>query len=122
MYLFSNTAKSVCESQHYAPDKTNLAAGVFSGLVNIGMTVWKDGIILRALPPKSEADRLLAMKPVPLFSRSLFAVRDMVTCIAAFTIAPVVGAYLAASPRFQQSGVLCSPQTVVRLSPADFRS
>lgn len=103
-YLFSNTAKSTFESQHYTPEKTNLAAGVFSGIVNILMTVWKDGIILKALPPKSEADRLLALKPVPLFSRSLFAVRDMITCIAAFTIAPVVGAYLAASPAYKQSG------------------
>lgn len=94
-YAFSNSAKSMLESRGYRPEQVNLGAGIASGLVNIALTVWKDGIILKVLPPKDPNDLKLAKLPVPIFSRSLFAVRDMLTCIAAFTIAPEVANYLA---------------------------
>lgn len=98
-YLTSNSTKSYFESRGWEP---NLAAGIASGLVNIAATVWKDGVILKVLPSKKAEDIAKAKLPVPYFSRFLFAVRDMATCVAAFTIAPVVATYLAANYRREQ--------------------
>eukprot|EP00331_Platyophrya_macrostoma_P001935 CAMPEP_0176423928 /NCGR_PEP_ID=MMETSP0127-20121128/10559_1 /TAXON_ID=938130 /ORGANISM="Platyophrya macrostoma, Strain WH" /LENGTH=281 /DNA_ID=CAMNT_0017804939 /DNA_START=3 /DNA_END=848 /DNA_ORIENTATION=- len=102
-YLFSNTTKSLCESSgKFTYDQTNLMAGICSGFINIALTVWKDGIILKVLPPKNAEDLKIAKAPVPLFSRAMFATRDMLTCIAAFTIAPKVADWLSGRYRPDQ--------------------
>ena len=111
-YLVSNTTKSLLEPLGYSTNQCNLGAGITSGIVNIGLTVWKDSSILRLLPPKNEADRALAKLPVPTFSRLMFATRDMLTCIAAFTIAPMVSDYL--RERYRQD------QLPLRLSANDW--
>lgn len=92
-YIGSNLTKSYCES-HGMEKEANLAAGVVSGVANTIFTIWKDSIILRALPPVGVKDLSSASKPVPFMTRALFCGRDTLTCIAAFTLAPMIGAWI----------------------------
>lgn len=92
-YIGSNLTKSYCES-HGMEKEANLAAGVVSGVANTVFTIWKDSIILRALPPVNAKDLTSASKPVPFMTRALFCGRDTLTCIAAFTLAPAIGAWI----------------------------
>ncbi|ORC84128.1 uncharacterized protein TM35_000491340 [Trypanosoma theileri] len=93
-YIGSNMTKSYCETKGYSPEYCNLAAGIMSGVLNTITTVWKDGIILKSLPPANAETAAAARKPVPWLTRGLFCGRDTLTCIAAFTIAPMVATWL----------------------------
>ncbi|KAH9597446.1 hypothetical protein LSM04_006615 [Trypanosoma melophagium] len=93
-YIGSNTTKSYCEAKGYSQEYCNLAAGIMSGVLNTITTVWKDGIILKNLPPANAETAAAAMKPVPWLTRGLFCARDTLTCVAAFTIAPMVATWL----------------------------
>ncbi|KEG09517.1 hypothetical protein DQ04_05091030 [Trypanosoma grayi] len=93
-YIGSNMTKSYCQANGYSDASGNFAAGIASGVMNTITTVWKDSIILRSLPPVSAETRAAALKPVPWMTRGLFCARDTLTCVAAFTIAPMVGAWL----------------------------
>lgn len=92
-YIGSNLSKSYCES-HGMVDKANLAAGISSGVINTVLTIWKDSIILRALPPVNPKDLSNAVKPVPWMTRGLFCGRDTLTCVGAFTFAPMLASWL----------------------------
>lgn len=92
-YVGSNVSKSYCES-HGMAERANLTAGVVSGVINTVLTVWKDSIILKALPPVNPNDLSSAKKPVPWITRGLFCGRDTLTCIGAFTIAPMLASWL----------------------------
>jgi hypothetical protein len=92
-YICSNLSKSYCES-HGMEKEANLAAGISSGVANTIFTIWKDSLILRALPPVGVKDLSNATKPVPFLTRALFCGRDTLTCVAAFTIAPMIGAWI----------------------------
>ncbi|KAL7702282.1 hypothetical protein NQL31_000825 [Lotmaria passim] len=92
-YISSNLSKSYCES-HGMEAEANLAAGVASGVANTVFTIWKDSLILRVLPPASAKDLSNATKPVPFITRALFCGRDTLTCVAAFTLAPMIGAWI----------------------------
>ncbi|CBZ30696.1 conserved hypothetical protein [Leishmania mexicana MHOM/GT/2001/U1103] len=92
-YMGSNLAKSYCESHGMEKD-ANLAAGIVSGVMNTVFTIWKDSIILRALPPANPKDLSSAKKPVPFLTRALFCGRDTLTCVAAFTFVPIVASWI----------------------------
>lgn len=92
-YIGSNLSKSYCES-HGMPAEANWAAGIVSGVINTFLTIWKDSIILRALPPVNPNDLSSAKKPVPWMTRALFCGRDTLTCVAAFTLAPMIAVWL----------------------------
>lgn len=92
-YVGSNLSKSYCES-HGMVDKANLSAGIASGVINTVLTIWKDSIILRALPPVNPKDLSNAVKPVPWMTRALFCGRDTLTCVGAFTFAPMLASWL----------------------------
>ncbi|ESL12220.1 hypothetical protein TRSC58_00016 [Trypanosoma rangeli SC58] len=96
-YIGSNTMKSYCEARGYATEVGNLATGITSGVVNTITTVWKDGVILRSLPPANAELVAAAKNPVPWLTRGLFCTRDILTCVGAFTIAPMVATWLARS-------------------------
>ncbi|KAK7196867.1 hypothetical protein NESM_000627900 [Novymonas esmeraldas] len=100
-YMGSNLAKSYCES-HGMEKEANLAAGVVSGVVNTVFTIWKDSIILRALPPASAKELSNAKKPVPMLTRALFCGRDTLTCVAAFTFVPVVASWISGYAYYQK--------------------
>lgn len=93
-YSSSNLTKSYFES-HGMESKANLAAGVSSGVVNTLLSIWKDGIILKSLPPKNPQDIINARKKIPWLTRGLFATRDILTCVGAFTLAPMLANYIA---------------------------
>ncbi|EAN89167.1 hypothetical protein C3747_61g217 [Trypanosoma cruzi] len=93
-YIGSNTMKSYCEAKGCTPESANFAAGIMSGVANTITTVWKDGIILRSLPPVNAEMLANSKKPVPWLTRGLFCTRDTLTCLAAFTIAPMVANWL----------------------------
>ncbi|EPY35737.1 hypothetical protein STCU_00937 [Strigomonas culicis] len=92
-YIGSNCTKSYLESQQYSAAEFNFAAGIVSGVINTVLTIWKDSVILRALPPVGEG-ALTANKKVPFFTRALFCGRDTLTCLAAFTIAPMLAGWM----------------------------
>lgn len=92
-YMGSNMAKSYLESTD-RENIANLTAGILSGAINTVLTIWKDSVILRALPPVNANDLASAKKPVPNLTRFLFGCRDVLTCVAAFTIAPALAVYL----------------------------
>ncbi|RNF25702.1 uncharacterized protein Tco025E_02139 [Trypanosoma conorhini] len=94
-YIGSNTMKSYCEAKGYATETGNLATGITSGFFNTALTIWKDGVILRSLPPINANMVAAAAKPVPWLTRGLFGTRDILTCVGAFTIAPMVANWLA---------------------------
>lgn len=92
-YTGSNLSKSYCES-HGMASSANLAAGVASGVINTLLSIWKDGVILQALPPANPNDIASAVKPVPWLTRGLFAGRDILTCVGAFTLAPMLANWI----------------------------
>ncbi|KPI82803.1 hypothetical protein ABL78_8184 [Leptomonas seymouri] len=92
-YISSNLTKSYFES-HGMEKEANLAAGVSSGIANTVFSIWKDSLILRALPPVGTTGLSNAKKPVPFITRALFCGRDTLTCIAAFTLAPMIGTWI----------------------------
>ncbi|KAG5492558.1 hypothetical protein JKF63_01136 [Porcisia hertigi] len=100
-YVGSNLAKSYCES-HGMEKNANLAAGIVSGVVNTVFTIWKDSIILRALPPANAKDLSSAKKPVPFLTRALFCGRDTLTCVAAFTFVPYVASWISGYAYYQK--------------------
>ncbi|KAG5466724.1 hypothetical protein LSCM1_00900 [Leishmania martiniquensis] len=100
-YIASNLAKSYCEA-HGREKDANLAAGIASGFTNTVFTIWKDSLILRALPPANPRDLSNAMKPVPLLTRALFCGRDTLTCIAAFTFVPTVASWISGYAYYQK--------------------
>lgn len=101
-YIGSNLSKSYCES-HGMLDKANLAAGISSGVINTVLTIWKDSIILRALPPVNPKDLSNAVKPVPWMTRALFCGRDTLTCVGAFTFAPMLASWLGSYTYYKKS-------------------
>lgn len=101
-YVGSNLSKSYCES-HGMADKANLTAGVVSGIINTVLTIWKDSIILRALPPANPGDISNAKKPVPWITRGLFCGRDTLTCIGAFTLAPMLAIWISKHAHYYKS-------------------
>ncbi|KPA86058.1 putative mitochondrial hypothetical protein [Leptomonas pyrrhocoris] len=92
-YISSNLTKSYFES-HGMEKEANLAAGISSGVANTVFSIWKDSLILRALPPVGAKDLSNATRPVPFLTRALFCGRDTLTCVGAFTLAPMVGAWI----------------------------
>jgi hypothetical protein len=101
-YFFANLTRSYCDSLGLSKDAVNFSTSVASAVVNIGLTVWKDGVILKVFPPKDPREMAIAKAPVPLFSKFLFASRDFATVLAAFTVAPLVAEYLAKRYRPEQ--------------------
>ncbi|KAG5466175.1 hypothetical protein GH5_00915 [Leishmania sp. Ghana 2012 LV757] len=100
-YMGSNVAKSYCESHGMEKD-ANLAAGIASGVMNTVFTIWKDSVILRALPPANPNDLSNAKKPVPFMTRALFCGRDTLTCVAAFTFVPTVASWISGYAYYQK--------------------
>ncbi|CCW65850.1 unnamed protein product [Phytomonas sp. EM1] len=92
-YIGSNLSKSYCES-HGMANEANLAAGIVSGVVNTLLTIWKDSVILRQLPPKNTTGSSVNAKRIPHLTRGLFCARDVLTCVAAFTLAPMLADWL----------------------------
>ncbi|EPY42739.1 hypothetical protein AGDE_01184 [Angomonas deanei] len=92
-YMGSNLTKSYLESDGRSVAQVNFAAGLVSGFINTGLTIWKDSVILRALPPVG-SNAASSNKKVPFLTRSLFCGRDVITCLAAFTIAPMMATWL----------------------------
>lgn len=92
-YIGSNLSKSYCES-HGMTAQANLTAGIVSGVINTVLTIWKDSVILRQLPPVNAADLTNAIRPVPWITRGLFCARDTLTCVGAFTLAPMLATWL----------------------------
>ncbi|CCW72324.1 unnamed protein product [Phytomonas sp. Hart1] len=92
-YIGSNLAKSYCEP-HGTVNEANLAAGIVSGAVNTLFTMWKDGVILRQLPPKNTTNSLTNSGRIPYITRGLFCTRDFLTCAAAFTLAPMLADWI----------------------------
>ncbi|CCD16419.1 unnamed protein product [Trypanosoma congolense IL3000] len=91
----SNTTKSYCESKGYSAERSNLFTGVAGGICNTAMTMWKDSLILRILPPVGGTPCSSGRpKPVPWLTRGLFITRDVFTCLAAFTFTPLVATWL----------------------------
>jgi hypothetical protein len=87
-YTFANLARSYCDSHGWHPDSVGYATAVASAVANIGLTVWKDGVILKVFPQKQ--------LPIPILTMVAFAVRDMITVLAAFQFAPKFADYLSA--------------------------
>eukprot|EP00796_Vickermania_ingenoplastis_P005515 gene5515-3977_t len=113
-YVGSNLSKSYCES-HGMADKANITAGITSGVINTVLTVWKDSIILRALPPANPNDLSNAKKPVPWITRGLFCGRDTLTCIGAFTFAPMLANWLAKRCYYHKGPQKIEDENKVRL-------
>lgn len=101
-YLSSDMTKSVMESQGYTDQEIIWSRGLTSGLVNTGMTIWKDGVILKSLPAAAGAAAGPAV--VPFLSRAGFCLRDVATTISAFTLVPMFSMYL--NERYQQQSAL----------------
>ncbi|AAZ11228.1 uncharacterized protein TEOVI_000014000 [Trypanosoma equiperdum] len=94
-FCTSNLTKSYCEAKGYTPERSNLITGLAGGATNTLMTMWKDSLILRILPPVGGASAGSGRpKPVPWLTRGLFVGRDVFTCLAAFTITPMVATWL----------------------------
>jgi hypothetical protein len=107
-FFAANVTRTWCEANGESREKTALKAGLASSFVNTAMTVWKDSVILRSLPlataPPAGAAAAAkaggakvaaegakkAANYVPGLSRLGFAFRDTLTCIAAFTITPLL--------------------------------
>ena len=87
-YSTANTTRSYYEAQGAAPEQIAWMCGITSSIVNTGMTVIKDSIILRVLPGKFVG--AAASNYVPYLSRFGFAFRDTLTCVAAFTLVPLL--------------------------------
>lgn len=87
-YIFANLTRSYCDANNWNPDYIGYAVAVTSSIANIGLTVWKDGVILKVFPQKQ--------LPVPIPTKIAFAIRDFITCLAAFQYAPMLAARLSA--------------------------
>lgn len=118
-YVLANTTRSFTEGYQKDASAESVAfkCGVTSSAVNIALTIWKDSNILRVMPKNPAANAATAAGTaaagtaagkaatetakaatekvfVPMLSRLGFAVRDMATCVAAFTVVPLLKDYL----------------------------
>jgi hypothetical protein len=101
-YFSANVTRTWCEANGESREQTALTAGLSSSFVNTLLNMWKDSVILRNLPvaaaakaggaSKVAADgvKKAAKNYVPWLSRAGFVFRDTLTCIAAFTITPLL--------------------------------
>ena len=113
-YLSSNIAKDAMESRGFGDNEINWARGIVSGGVNTILTVFKDSFILRNLPMASSGAP--APKFVPMLSRVGFCVRDVVTCVAAFTLVPMFAQWLTTVYHGDAAPAVASNKTVSALT------
>lgn len=98
-YIVANVTRSFAEGyqQDHSIESVAFKCGVTSSAANIYLTIWKDTNILRVMPRKPEAvaaGAVIEKVFVPMLSRAGFAIRDAVTCIAAFTVVPLLKEHL----------------------------
>ena len=83
-YFSGNVVQSYYEAQNKSFYLEKFSAG---SIVNVLLTLYKDNTMLQILAPHKAGE---TPKPVPNLSRALFVIRDSMTVLASFWIAPIV--------------------------------
>ena len=92
-YITANCVRSISEGYlKQAPETVAWNCGIASSIANTLLTIWKDINILRVMPASLSGAK--GSNYIPMLSRGLFALRDTVTCLAAFTVVPLFKDYL----------------------------
>ncbi|KAJ1558816.1 hypothetical protein HK096_003146 [Nowakowskiella sp. JEL0078] len=81
-YGTANSTESIC---HYLNQNASYPKLVSSSAANLGLTIWKDQFLARLYGANSGINR-----PFPMSSYGLFAVRDIFTMGASFTLPPIM--------------------------------
>ena len=112
-YLSSNVIKHAMEARGCDETQVNVGRGLLTGVNNTLLTMWKDSFILQRLPPSAAAGgAAAAVTFVPMLSRVGFCVRDIVTCVAAFTLVPMFTQWMNARYSGDAAGAVASNGTI----------
>jgi hypothetical protein len=111
-YASNNIARSYYEAQGDSSTAVAWKCGLISSAVNTCLTIWKDSFILRVMPKSMASGKGSGSgNYVPWVSRAGFAFRDTVTCVAAFTVVPLLAEYLKARrPEMSESSCKTTAQ------------
>jgi hypothetical protein len=111
-YIAANNMHSYCES--VGMDE-KLPKFIASSVVNVGLTLVKDVILLRVL------EKSASPKKVPFISQALFIARDSITVAAAFSLPPILRDFLVSRYNFSfkaatDASIVACPVSVQALS------